>query len=93
MKYNQREVYFYALLPYLCFLFLRWVKFCSGCLRQVFFYLGDKKKLSLVALERWSSYTVMIVWELAQADPVLVVLDEWLSYRGRLTSGRLSKFD
>ena len=36
-----------------------------------------------------SSYTVTIVWEFAWADPVLVVLHEWLSYRG----GRLNRFD
>ena len=26
-----------------CFLFLRWITFCSDCRRQVFFYLVDKK--------------------------------------------------
>ena len=26
-----------------CFLILRWKKFCSGCFRQVFFHLRDKK--------------------------------------------------
>ena len=40
-------------------------------------------------LDRWSSYTVTIVWELAWMDPALVILDEWLSYRG----GCLSRFD
>ena len=47
-------------------------------LNKLFF----KKKWSLVALNRWSSYTVTNVWELAWADSALVVLDEWLSYRG-----------
>ena len=43
-KDNQRDVYFlYALLPYTCFPFLCWVKFCSSCFRQVFFHLGNKK--------------------------------------------------
>ena len=42
----------------------------------------------LVALDRWSSYTVAIVWELAWADSEVVVLDEWLSYTG----GRISRF-
>ena len=42
----------------------------------------------LVALDRCSSYAVTVVWELAWADSVLVVLDEWSSYRGY----RLSKF-
>ena len=82
-------MYYYALLLYVCFLFLRWVKFCSGCYRQVFFHLGDKKKWSLVALVRWSSYAVMIVWEFAWADSALVNLGEWSSYRG----GRLNRFD
>ena len=40
-------------------------------------------------LGRLLSYTVMFVWELAQADSALVILDEWLSYRG----GRFSRFD
>ena len=51
--------------------------------------MGDKKKWSLVALDRWSSYTVTIVWEFARADSVLVVLDEWSFCRG----GRLNRFD
>ena len=34
---------FKKMLPYVCFPFLRWLKFCSGCFRQVFFHLGDKK--------------------------------------------------
>ena len=40
-------------------------------------------------LDRWSSYTVTIVWEFAWADSGLVVFDEWLSYRG----GCLNRFD
>ena len=74
-----RETFiFYALFPYDCFPFLRWVKFCSGRLRQFFcFSFGDKKKWSLVALDRWWSYTVTIVLELAWTDSALVVLDEW----------------
>ena len=43
---------FYALLPYISFPFFRTVKFCSGCFRQVFFHLGDKKKWSQVVLDR-----------------------------------------
>ena len=34
---------FCALLPYVCLPYLRWIKLCSGCFRQVFFYLEDKK--------------------------------------------------
>ena len=36
---------FYALLPYVCFPFLPWVKFCSGCFRQVFYSLVRQKKV------------------------------------------------
>ena len=57
------------------------VKFCGGF---SFFFIWETKKSG-----RWSSYTVTIVWEFALADPVLVVLDEWSSYRG----GRLNRFD
>ena len=34
---------YYALLPYVCFPFLWWVKFCGGCYRQVFFIWETKK--------------------------------------------------
>ena len=39
-----------------------------------FFSFWGQKRWSLLALDRWSSYTVMIVWELAWADSALVVL-------------------
>ena len=54
-----------------------------------FFSFVEQKKWSLVMLDRWLSYTVMIVWELAWVDSALVVLDEWSSY----WSGRISRFD
>ena len=63
-------------------------KFFSGCFRQAFFRVGDKKKWSLVGLDRWSSYTITIVKEFVWADSALVILDEWSSYRG----GRLNRF-
>ena len=65
------------------------VKFCGGCLRQVFFSFGRQEKWSLVALDRCSSDTVTIGWKFAWTDSALVVLDEWPSYRG----GRLNTFD
>ena len=34
---------FHVLLPYVCFPFLCWVKFCSGCFRQAFFIWLTKK--------------------------------------------------
>ena len=77
------------MLSYVCFPFLCLVKFYSGCFRQVFFHLGDKKRWSLVALHRWLYYTVTIVWEFAWTDSTLVVVDKWLSYRG----GSLNRFD
>ena len=67
---------FYALSPYVCFPFLLRVKFCSGCFRQVFF-MWETKKWLLVALDRWSCYTVKTVWEFAWADSALVALDKW----------------
>ena len=79
-------VIFYALCLFpICLL----GKVFSGCFKEFFFHLGDKKKWSLVKLDRWSSYTVTIVWQLALADSALVVLDKWSSYRG----GRLNRFE
>ena len=45
--------------------------------------------VSLVALDKWSSYTITIVWEMAWADSALVILVKWSSYRG----GGVSRFD
>ena len=42
----------------------------------------------MVALGRWSSYTVTVVWEFAWADSASVILYEWMSYRG----GCLNRF-
>ena len=53
------------------------------------FFIREPEKWLLVALNRWLSYTVTIVREFAWADSALVVLHEWLSYRG----GRLNMFD
>ena len=50
--------------------------------------MGDKKKWSLVALNRWSSYTVTIEWEFTGVDSELVVLERW-SHKG----GRLNRCD
>ena len=46
------------------------------------FLFGLQKKWSLVALDNWLFYTVMIVWEFAREDSAFVILDEWSSYRG-----------
>ena len=43
----------------------------------------------MIALDRWSSCTVRIIWELVWVVSELVVLNEWSSYRG----GRFSRFD
>ena len=58
-------------------------------LGRFLYYLRSKKKWSLVALDRWLSYKVMIVWELGWVDSALVILDKWSSYRG----GPLNRFD
>ena len=63
---------FYALFVVLCL----FPKFCSGCFRQASFCLGDKKKWSLVAVDRELSNKLIIVWEFAWADSELVALDE-----------------
>ena len=59
------------------------VKFFSGFLDRLL------KEWLLVALDRWSSYTITIVWEFAWVDSALVALAKWSSYRG----GRLNRFD
>ena len=61
-------------------------------LERVFFSFGKQKKQSLVMLDRGSSYTVTNVWEFAWADSALVVLDEWLLYRGGQEQGIINKF-
>ena len=69
-----------------CFLFLRWITFCSDCRRQVFFYLVDKKSdrvRQVVVL--YSKDYMELVWVVSE----LVVLNEWSSYRG----GSFSRFD
>ena len=39
-----REMFiFQALLPYVCFPFLHWVKLCRGCFRKAFFSFGRQK--------------------------------------------------
>ena len=53
------------------------------------FSFGRQKKRSLVALDRWLSYTVTVVQEIGWVDSALVVLGERSSYRG----GRLNRFD
>ena len=83
------DIYFLSIVALCFFPNFSLGKSLSGCFRKGFFHLGDKKKLSLVALNRWPSYTVTIIWEIAWADSLLVVLDEWWSYVG----GRLNRFD
>ena len=85
-----RETFiFLCIIPYVCFAFFCWIKFISGYFRWAFFHLGEKNKWSLLALDRWSSYAVTIVWEFAWADSALIILDEWSFYRG----GHLNRFD
>ena len=69
-----RETFiFYALLLYVCFLFLHWVKFVVVVLNRFFFFIVRQKRWSLVALNRWLSYKVTIVWKFAWVDSALVV--------------------
>ena len=84
LQVSNRHLFFIHSFPY-----FRWIKFWSGCFRQVFFSSGGQKEWSLVALDRWSSYTVTTVWKFAWAYSALIDLDEWSSYRG----GRLNRLD
>ena len=54
-----------------------------------FFFIWETKKWLLVVLDRWLSYTVTTAWKFPWADSALVILDDWLPYRG----GRLNRFD
>ena len=71
---------FYAFLPYVYFPFLHWIKFCSGYFRQFFFSFERQKKVVAGRVRQ-----VVI---LHSNDSAMVVLDEWLPYRG----GHLTKF-
>ena len=75
-----------------CFSFLRWIKVCTSRFTQVLFSLKGQKKWQLVVLDRWSSDTGTILWELALADSTFIVLDKWSSYRGSCLS-RLTVYD
>ena len=79
---------FYVLLSYVYFPFFYWEKFSSGCFRQASFHLGDKKNghwLRMTVIVLYSNKCMGFTW----ADSALVVLDEWLAYRG----GGLNRFD
>ena len=88
-KYNQRKIHFFmhCSLTYVSHFFAGY-SFIVAVFDR-FFLFGRQKKWSLVGLDRWWSYTVMIAWEFACADSALVVLEEWWFYRG----GRLNRFD
>ena len=64
-----------------CFLCLFYIsllnKVFSGCFREAFFNLRDKKKWLLVVLDMWLSYTVTIAWEFVYANSALFVIDKW----------------
>ena len=49
----------------------------------------ETKKVVPGCMRQEASYTGTVVWEFAWADSALVVLDEWLFYRG----GCLNSFD
>ena len=84
LQVSNRHLFFIHSFPYLC-----WIKFCSGCLRQVFFFIWGPKRVVAGCVRQVVSYAVTIIWELARADSALVILGEWLSYKG----GRITRFD
>ena len=72
----------------LCFRFLRWIEFLQWLFQTGFFHWsGGQKKWLLVALYRWLSYAVTILWELTWAGSAMVVLDKWSFYIGGQISG------
>ena len=78
----------FKMLPYVSFTFLHWVKFCSGCFRQVFFQLGGKKVVAGHVRQ------VVVLFSndcmgICLAGLCNGHLDEWSSYRG----GHLNRFD
>ena len=88
-KYNQGDIYFLCIVSISLFPISSLGKVLQRLFQTGFFSFGRQKKWSLVALDRWSSYTVTILWEFAWGDSAQVALGEWSSYRG----GRLSRFD
>ena len=56
---------------------------------MTFFSFGRQKKWSLVALDRWPSYTVTMVRGFVRVDSAFVVLDKGSFYGG----GHLNRFD
>ena len=89
MKYKQIEMFiFYALFLMFASHFFTEKSFLVVVLDRLFSF-GRQKNRSLVALNRWSPYTVTIVREFAWVDSALIILDEPLPYRG----GRLNVFD
>ena len=72
-----------------CFLFFSGYSLLVVVIDRFFLHLGNKKIGRMVTLDKWSSYTVIILWEFAWADRVLVVLGDWLSHRG----GHLNRLD
>ena len=90
---NRVNIHRETFIFYTCFLMFVFCFFSGQSFLVVvldrFFSVRRQKNWWLVALNRWSSYTVMIVWGFTGADLALVVLAERLSYRG----GRLNRFD
>ena len=72
---------FDALLPDVCFPFLHWVKFCSGCFRQVFFvFIWETRKVVTGHVRQMVILYSNNCREFAWTDSALVILHEWLSY-------------
>ena len=65
---------FYALLPCVCFPFLCWIKFCSGCIRLIFFILETKKVVTV------RNRQVVVLYSNYFMGMGLLSIGEWLSY-------------
>ena len=65
---------FYALLPCVCFPFLCWIKFCSGCIRLIFFILETKKVVTV------RNRQVVVLYSNYFMGMGLLSIGEWSSY-------------
>ena len=71
------------------FPYFRWIKFCSGCFRQVFFFIWGPKRVVAGRVRQ-----VFVLYSndwvgIGLGGLSIVVLGEWSSYKG----GRRSRFD
>ena len=78
-----RETFiFYALLLYVCFLFLHWVKFVVVVLNRFFFSIVRQKKVVAGRVKQVVVLHSNDCMEICMGGFSIGRLDEWSSYRG-----------